>query len=60
MTADRDALRQSTDLMAAVRAAARQEQFLEVILPEERADALKARLISRRFRPRRRFLPDRS
>jgi len=35
MTADRDALRQSTDLMAAVRAAARQEQFLEVILPEE-------------------------
>jgi len=35
MTANRDALRQSTDLMAAVRAAARQEQFLEVILPEE-------------------------
>ena len=35
MTADRDALRQSADLMAAVRAAARQEQFLEVILPEE-------------------------
>jgi putative molybdopterin biosynthesis protein len=35
MTADRDALHQSTDLMAAVRVAARQEQFLEVILPEE-------------------------
>src|SRR5260370_27484763 len=35
MTADRNALRQSTELMAAVRGAARQEQFLEVILPEE-------------------------
>jgi putative molybdopterin biosynthesis protein len=35
MTADRDTLRQNADLLAAVRAAARQEQFLEVILPEE-------------------------
>ncbi len=34
MTADREALRQS-ELVAAVRAAARQDQFLEVILPEE-------------------------
>jgi putative molybdopterin biosynthesis protein len=34
MTADRDTLRQS-ELVAAVRAAARQDQFLEVILPEE-------------------------
>ena len=35
MTTDRDALHQNADLLAAVRAAARQEQFLEVILPEE-------------------------
>src|SRR5260221_8273913 len=35
MTADRDALHQNAELLAAVRAAARQEQFLEVILPAE-------------------------
>src|SRR5216684_4218129 len=35
MTTDRDALHQNADLLAAVRAAARQEQFLEVISPEE-------------------------
>jgi hypothetical protein len=35
MTADRDMLHQSPDLLAAVRAAARQEQFPEVILPAE-------------------------
>src|ERR1700732_4135807 len=35
MTADRDALHQNADLLAAVRAAARQEQFLEVIAPAE-------------------------
>jgi putative molybdopterin biosynthesis protein len=35
MTADRDALHQNADLLAAVRAAARQDQFLEVISPEE-------------------------
>jgi len=35
MTADRDTLNQNPDLLAAVRAAARQDQFLEVILPEE-------------------------
>jgi putative molybdopterin biosynthesis protein len=35
MTADRDALHRDADLLAAVRAAARQEQFLEVIAPAE-------------------------
>jgi putative molybdopterin biosynthesis protein len=35
MTADRNALHRNADLMAAVRAAARQEQFLEVIAPAE-------------------------
>ncbi len=35
MTADRDALHQDADLLAAVRTAARQEQFLEVIAPAE-------------------------
>ncbi len=35
MTADRETLHQDTDLLAMVRSAARQEQFLEVILPEE-------------------------
>lgn len=35
MTADREVRHQNPDLLAAVRAAARQEQFLEVILPEE-------------------------
>jgi putative molybdopterin biosynthesis protein len=35
MTGDRDASRQDADLLAAVRAAARQEQFLEVIAPAE-------------------------
>jgi len=35
MTADRNALHQDADLLAAVRAAARQEQFLEVIAPAE-------------------------
>jgi len=35
MTADRDTLHQNAGLLAAVRAAARQEQFLEVIAPAE-------------------------
>src|SRR5712691_3728580 len=35
MTADHDVQHQGADLMAAVRAAARQEQFLEVIAPDE-------------------------
>ena len=35
MTADRDALHQNADLLAAVRNAARQEQFLEVVAPAE-------------------------
>src|SRR5215467_4477995 len=35
MTADRNTLDRNTDLLATVRSAARQEQFLEVILPEE-------------------------
>src|SRR5262249_13933569 len=35
MTADRKTLHPNTDLLATVRAAARQEQFLEVISPEE-------------------------
>src|ERR1700730_8215931 len=35
MTANRDAFHQDADLLAAVRAAARQEQFLEVIAPAE-------------------------
>src|SRR5215470_12009765 len=35
MTAERDPLHQNADLLAAVRAAARQEQFLEVIAPDE-------------------------
>ncbi len=35
MTADRGMRHQNTDLLATVRSAARQEQFLEVILPEE-------------------------
>ncbi len=35
MTADRETQHQSADLLAKVRSAAHQEQFLEVILPEE-------------------------
>jgi molybdopterin molybdotransferase/putative molybdopterin biosynthesis protein len=35
MTANRNALHQNADLLAAVRAAARQEQFLDVIAPAE-------------------------
>jgi len=35
MTAERNTLHQNADLLAAVRAAARQEQFLEVIAPDE-------------------------
>src|SRR5262249_4139907 len=35
MTTDRDPLHQNADLLATVRSAARQDQFLEVILPEE-------------------------
>jgi putative molybdopterin biosynthesis protein len=35
MTADRDALHRNAELLAAVRAAARQEQFLEVVTPGE-------------------------
>src|SRR5258708_2867403 len=35
MTAEHDAQHRDADLMAAVRAAARQEQFLEVIAPDE-------------------------
>jgi hypothetical protein len=53
MTAYRDTLKQNPDLLAAVRAAARQDQFLEVILPDERVGGLKARLISHRLQPRR-------
>jgi putative molybdopterin biosynthesis protein len=35
MTADRETAHRNADLLATVRSAARQEQFLEVILPEE-------------------------
>ena len=51
---DRSAvLTQASDLLAAIRQAARQEQFLEVVSAEEAARALRAISSWRRCRPRR-------